>query len=128
MLGDPGMDLLDLPDLVDRRKEDLFLAVIAGPEPPFVMEIEEVARFFKSDREGVREEIEGELRFDAVIQEVVDPPEDFLHRLFVNLSYIVVFPDQKRQDIVRLSRIVRVEDRAGGGGHTVALVLAVSGV
>jgi len=53
MPGDPWVDLLDLPEFVDRREEDLLLGRVTRPGLPFVMEVQEVTRFFESDWEGV---------------------------------------------------------------------------
>jgi len=50
---------------------DFFLGVEAGAHGPFVDEMEERAGFVQANGLGVGEEIEGHLRGDAAIEELI---------------------------------------------------------
>ena len=66
MLGDLRVDVFDLAHFFDRREKNFFLGCIAGPRAPLVVEIEEVAGFFKADGESVGQKIEGFFELDTI--------------------------------------------------------------
>src|SRR6266436_6427468 len=96
------MDFAELGDFVHGGLVDFFLGVEAGAHGPFVNEMEERAGFVQADGFGVREEIEGDFRRDATIEELIFCVPGVVHGAVIDLFGAGIGGEEPRSDVVRI--------------------------
>jgi len=122
------MDFAKLGDLVEGGTVDFFLSVEAGAHGPLVEEMQERAGFDEADGFGVGENVEGDLRGDAAVEELIFRSPGFLHGAVVEFVRAGILFEEHGSDVVGLAGVGKGEERTRAGDHAMALVLTVSGV
>ena len=122
------MDFAELGYFIKRRFVDFFLSVEAGAHGPFVEEMEERAGFDQPNGFGVGQNIERDLGGNAAVEEFVLGSPGIAHGAVVDFLGARILFQKHGRDVVGLAGVSESEQGTRARDHTVALVLAVSGV